>query len=86
MFIKLRLPFESEGAAQLNRDIFETIYFAALTASKDIAKVEGPYETYAGSPVSKGKTISHSSLNGMKEFCSLICGELLQQTVGIGVH
>lgn len=53
-FIKLRLPFESDGARQLNKDIFETIYFAALTASKDIAKVKGPYSSYEGSPVSKG--------------------------------
>lgn len=54
VFIKLRLPFESQGAAELNRDIFETIYFAALSASNEIAKVEGPYPTYEGSPVSKG--------------------------------
>lgn len=53
-FILLRLPFESEEARQLNRDIFETIYFAALTASKDLAKQHGPYETFKGSPVSKG--------------------------------
>lgn len=53
-FILLRLPFESEEARQLNRDIFETIYFAALTASKDLAKEHGPYETFDGSPVSKG--------------------------------
>ncbi|MDB5203545.1 MAG: ribonucleoside-diphosphate reductase subunit alpha [Ferruginibacter sp.] len=52
-FILLRLPFESDEAKQLNKDIFETIYFAAMTASKDLAIVEGPYETYAGSPVSK---------------------------------
>jgi ribonucleoside-diphosphate reductase alpha chain len=54
VFVKLRLPFESEGAAELNRDIFETIYFAALTASNEIAKRDGPYATYQGSPVSKG--------------------------------
>lgn len=53
VFILLRLPFESEEAKQLNKDIFETIYFAAMTASKDLAIVEGAYETYAGSPVSK---------------------------------
>ncbi|MBO9565458.1 MAG: ribonucleoside-diphosphate reductase subunit alpha [Niastella sp.] len=53
-FILMRLPFESEGARQLNKDIFETIYFAAMTASKDLAKVEGAYETFAGSPASKG--------------------------------
>jgi ribonucleoside-diphosphate reductase alpha chain len=54
VFILLRLPFESDEARQLNKEIFETIYFAAMTASKDLAKVEGPYETFAGSPVSKG--------------------------------
>jgi ribonucleoside-diphosphate reductase alpha chain len=54
-FILLRLPFESEQAKQLNKNIFETIYFASLTASKDLAKIEGPYETFKGSPLSKGK-------------------------------
>ncbi|TGM10800.1 ribonucleoside-diphosphate reductase subunit alpha [Leptospira selangorensis] len=54
-FILLRLPFESEEARKLNRDIFETIYFAAMTASKDLAKEFGPYETFAGSPLSQGK-------------------------------
>ncbi|AEA43796.1 ribonucleoside-diphosphate reductase subunit alpha [Fluviicola taffensis] len=53
-FIMLRYPFESEEARALNREIFETIYYAAMTASKDLAMAEGPYETYAGSPVSKG--------------------------------
>ncbi|MBU3743382.1 MAG: ribonucleoside-diphosphate reductase subunit alpha [Sediminibacterium sp.] len=55
VFIQLRLPFESEAAKNLNKEIFETIYFAAMTASKDLAKVYGPYETYAGSPVSKAQ-------------------------------
>ncbi len=54
VFILMRLPFESNEAKQLNKEIFETIYFAAMTASKDLAKVEGTYETYAGSPVSQG--------------------------------
>lgn len=53
-FITLRLPFESEEARKLNSEIFETIYYASMTASKDLAKVDGPYETYEGSPVSKG--------------------------------
>lgn len=53
-FILMRFPFESEEAAQLNKEIFETLYFAAMTASKDLAKLHGTYETYAGSPVSKG--------------------------------
>ncbi len=53
-FILMGLPFESEEARALNREVFETIYYASMTASKDLAKVEGPYETFAGSPVSKG--------------------------------
>ncbi len=53
-FILLRYPFESEQAKTLNKEIFETIYYASMTASKDLAIKEGPYETYKGSPVSKG--------------------------------
>jgi len=53
-FILLGLPFESEPAKALNREIFETIYYASMTASKDLAKVDGPYESIKGSPVSKG--------------------------------
>jgi len=54
VFILLRLPFESEFAKMLNKNIFETIYFAAMTASNDLAKAEGAYETFKGSPLSKG--------------------------------
>jgi ribonucleoside-diphosphate reductase alpha chain len=54
VFSMLRVPFDSEEAAQLNRDIFETIYYAALTSSKDLAKKDGAYETFAGSPASQG--------------------------------
>lgn len=50
----LRLPFESEDALKLNREIFETIYYGAMTASKDLAREQGTYETYEGSPVSQG--------------------------------
>ena len=53
-FILMGFPFESLEARNLNREIFETIYFAAMTASKDQAIAHGTYETYAGSPVSKG--------------------------------
>ncbi len=53
-FIKLHLPFDSEEAKGLNIDIFETIYFASMTASKDLAKLDGAYQTFKGSPVSKG--------------------------------
>jgi ribonucleoside-diphosphate reductase alpha chain len=53
-FILMRYPFDSEEARALNREVFETIYYAAMTASKDLAKEHGPYETYEGSPVSEG--------------------------------
>jgi ribonucleoside-diphosphate reductase alpha chain len=54
-FIMLRLPFTSEQAKQLNQEIFETIYFAAVSASVEEAKADGPYETYKGSPISQGE-------------------------------
>jgi ribonucleoside-diphosphate reductase alpha chain len=54
-FILLRLPFDSDKAAKLNREIFETIYFAAVTASMEEAKIHGVYESYPGSPMSMGK-------------------------------
>jgi len=53
-FILMRYPFDSEEAQQLNKDIFETIYYAALKESCELAKTEGHYESYQGSPVSKG--------------------------------
>jgi ribonucleoside-diphosphate reductase alpha chain len=54
VFILLRMPFDSAEAKQLNKEIFETIYFGAVTASMELAKVHGTYETYAGSPISQG--------------------------------
>merc|ERR1712217_216763 len=54
-FLMMRLPFESEDAKKLNSDIFETIYYAACEASCDLAVLEGPYETFKGSPASQGK-------------------------------
>ncbi|WP_075349870.1 ribonucleoside-diphosphate reductase subunit alpha [Algoriphagus marinus] len=53
-FIMLRMPFDSAEAKGLNEDIFETIYFAAVETSMELAKVQGTYETYGGSPASKG--------------------------------
>jgi ribonucleoside-diphosphate reductase alpha chain len=53
-FIRMRFPFESNEARKLNRDIFETIYFAALTESLELVKQYGPYETFKGSPASEG--------------------------------
>lgn len=54
-FIMLRLPFTCDEAKQLNQDIFETLYFAAVTASMEAAREEGPYSTFKGSPISQGK-------------------------------
>ena len=53
-FLMCKMPFESEEARRLNEDIHETIYYAAMTASMELAKKDGPYETFKGSPVSKG--------------------------------
>ena len=53
-FMALHMPFDSPEARDLNKKIFETIYHAAVEASSDIAAIEGPYETYEGSPASKG--------------------------------
>jgi len=54
-FIMLRLPFTSDKAKELNQEIFETLYFAAVTASVQEAKKDGVYQTYKGSPISKGE-------------------------------
>jgi ribonucleoside-diphosphate reductase alpha chain len=54
-FILLRLPFTSDEAKQMNQDIFETLYFAAVTASMEMAKEEGAYSTFKGSPISEGE-------------------------------
>jgi len=54
-FIKLRMPFTSDAAKKLNQEIFETLYFAAVTASVEEAKKDGPYESFKGSPMSKGE-------------------------------
>ena len=54
-FLLMRLPFDSEAARTLNKQIFETIYFAALEKSVDLAKLKGPYASYIGSPASFGK-------------------------------
>ena len=53
-FILMRHAFDSPEAKQLNKEIFETIYYAAVTASKDLAIENGPYETWKGSPISEG--------------------------------
>ena len=69
-FIMLRMPFTSDEAKKLNQEIFETIYFAALTASMELAKADEPYSTYKGSPISQGEfqfnmwNVSEDDLSG----------------------
>lgn len=64
-FIMLRLPFTSDEAKQLNQEIFETLYYAAVTASMELAKEEGPYSSYEGSPISEG--LFQHNLWGVKD-------------------
>jgi len=76
-FAMMGLAFESEEARKLNQDIFETIYFAALTASKDLAQAYGPYSSFEGSPASQGLLqydlwgITENDLSGMWDFSAL---------------
>ncbi len=76
-FIMLRLPFTSDGAKKLNQEIFETLYFAAVTASMEMAKEEGPYSTFKGSPISKGEFqhnlwgLNDEELSGRWDWASL---------------
>jgi len=76
-FVMMGLPFESEEARRLNKDIFETIYFAALTASKDLAKKYGSYASFEGSPASQGSLqydlwgLTENDLSGMWDFAAL---------------
>ena len=76
-FIKLRLPFTSDEAKKLNQEIFETLYFAAVTASKDLAIKEGPYSTFEGSPISQGEfqhnlwNIKDEELSGRWDWAAL---------------
>jgi ribonucleoside-diphosphate reductase alpha chain len=55
LYAVMGIPFTSEEARRVNSEIFETIYFASMTASKDLAIKQGPYETFKGSPLSEGK-------------------------------
>jgi len=76
-FVLMGLSFESEEARKLNKDIFETIYFAALTASKDLAKKYGSYTSFEGSPASQGSLqydlwgLTEDDLSGMWDFSAL---------------
>lgn len=75
VFLMMKLPFESEVAKRLNEDIFETIYFAACEASCTLAEVDGPYETFAGSPASRGQLQfdlwEHTPKSGRWDWASL---------------
>lgn len=80
-FILMRYPFDSADAKKLNTQIFETIYYAALEASVDLSAELGPYETYEGSPISKGVSQlfvfvqSEFDLTSYPfRFCSMTCG------------
>ena len=76
-FAMIGVAFESDEARKLNKDIFETIYFAALTASKDLAKKYGSYASFEGSPASQGSLqydlwgISENDLSGLWDFSAL---------------
>ncbi|WP_372794886.1 ribonucleoside-diphosphate reductase subunit alpha [Lutibacter sp.] len=76
-FIMLRMPFTSDEAKKLNQEIFETIYFAAVTSSMEIAKLKEPYSTFKGSPMSKGEFqfnmwgVSEDDLSGRWDWKSL---------------
>ena len=76
-FVMMGLPFESDEARRLNKDIFETIYFAALTASKDLAKKHGSYASFEGSPASQGLLqydlwgLTEDDLSGIWNFSAL---------------
>ncbi|MBQ4805477.1 ribonucleoside-diphosphate reductase subunit alpha [Aquimarina sp. MMG015] len=76
-FIQLRMPFTSDEAKKLNQEIFETLYFAAVTASMEEATADGPYQSYEGSPISKGEFqhnlwgIKDEELSGRWDWASL---------------
>ena len=55
VFIKCRVAFDSEEAAEINRKLFACIYYSAMQQSVNMAKEQGPYSTYEGSPISKGE-------------------------------
>ncbi|RXP54296.1 ribonucleoside-diphosphate reductase subunit alpha [Lutibacter sp. HS1-25] len=76
-FIMLRMPFTSDEAKKLNQEIFETIYFAAVTSSMEMAKAKEPYSTFKGSPMSQGEFqfnmwgVSEDDLSGRWDWSSL---------------
>ena len=66
LFFKLKIPFESDEARDINKSIFETIYYGAMKSSNELAKKYGPYETFKGSPLSNG--LFQFNLWGLKEY------------------
>ncbi|CAL1526814.1 unnamed protein product [Lymnaea stagnalis] len=83
-FILMRYPFDSPEAKQLNKEIFETMYFAALDASCELAERDGPYETYEGCPVSKG--ILQHDMWGVKPTTNLDWDGLRQRIAKFGIR
>lgn len=67
VFMQLKIPFDCDEARDINKKIFETMYYGAMQASLDLAKVDGAYETFKGSPLSEGKF--QYNLWGVKETC-----------------
>ena len=78
-FIMLRLPFTSDGARKLNQEIFETLYFAAVTASMELAIEEGVYSSYEGSPMSKGDFNTTFGILMMKIYLVVGTGESFEK-------
>ena len=83
-FILMGYPFDSEESRVLNKEIFETIYYASMTASKDLAKVDGPYSSIKNSPVSKG--IFQFDLWGVKPTDKWEWGVLKEEVKKYGVR
>ena len=78
-FAMMGMNFDSDEAKKLNKNIFETIYFAACTASKDEAIIDGPYSSFAGSPASKG--ILQFDMWGMNEHSGMWDWDSLKQEI-----
>jgi len=82
--MKMRLPFDSEEAQDINERIFETIYYAAVQTSNELAIRDGPYETFKGSPISEGKF--QFDLWGKKDSNCFNWAELRESVVKHGVR
>jgi ribonucleoside-diphosphate reductase alpha subunit len=84
VFYKMRAPYESDRAREINRNIFETMYYAAVKTSCELAKVEGPYETFQGSPMSLGQF--QFDLWGVKPSDRYDWEELRQEVMKYGIR